>query len=384
MTEMPSAALPFIEDAATRLNAYLQTNENITVKKITRLVGDASTRQYFRLTVVSCKVDQQRNIIDNPVNNIANCAIGNSAETNCAVNAINNNAINNVNSVIAAVYPEKFVVATQPFCTLTTLLQAAKLPVPQIFAIDGDYGVILQRDYGDTRLQDWLATATPAQTLAAYQEAVGLIIGFQQATAQAVATNSIAAQLAFDYAKLFAELDFFSHHYVRGYLNLVPTAAATAALVQEFDQIARELAERPRTLCHRDFHSRNLMWWQGQQYVIDYQDARLGPYSYDLASLLRDPYVRLEESLVAQLYGEFWQQSNVATLQSAAEFAAEFELMTVQRLVKAIGTYAYQATVRQNSTYVPYLAPAATSVIQAAARLARFPVLSALLSNHQL
>ena len=72
-------------------------------------------------------------------------------------------------------------------------------------------------------------------------------------------------------------------------------AAAREALTEEWRNLAGLLASEPRVLCHRDYHSRNLMLSAGELYIIDFQDARMGPDTYDLASLLRDSYVDLTE-----------------------------------------------------------------------------------------
>jgi aminoglycoside/choline kinase family phosphotransferase len=64
---------------------------------------------------------------------------------------------------------------------------------------------------------------------------------------------------------------------------------------QEWGLIVGELAAEPRVLCHRDYHSRNLMWRDGRLRIIDFQDARLGPDTYDMASLLRDSHVDVSE-----------------------------------------------------------------------------------------
>ena len=69
--------------------------------------------------------------------------------------------------------------------------------------------------------------------------------------------------------------------------------------------IVRELAAEPRVLCHRDYHSRNLMLHDEQLYIIDFQDARMGPDTYDLVSLLRDSYVDLPEQTVDELIAYF-------------------------------------------------------------------------------
>ena len=148
----------------------------------------------------------------------------------------------------------------------------------------------------------------------------------------------------------------------------------------ELREIAQELAGRPRTLCHRDFHSRNLMIYQGRQYIIDHQDARMGPYTYDLASLLSDPYVTLTAEMSDRLYHYYIKHSNLAPA-LISSLANEFELMTVQRIVKAIGTYAYQTAVRQNMAYVNYIPKAIATVITAATKLQRFPELCSLLTE---
>ena len=73
----------------------------------------------------------------------------------------------------------------------------------------------------------------------------------------------------------------------------------------EWSAIVEELAAEPRVLCHRDYHSRNLMLHRGQLYMIDFQDARMGPDTYDLASLLRDSYVDLTPAQVDELIAFF-------------------------------------------------------------------------------
>ena len=73
----------------------------------------------------------------------------------------------------------------------------------------------------------------------------------------------------------------------------------------EWSAIVEELASEPRVLCHRDYHSRNLMLHDGSLYIIDFQDARMGPDTYDLASLLRDSYVDLTPQQVDELIAFF-------------------------------------------------------------------------------
>ena len=120
-----------------------------------------------------------------------------------------------------------------------------------------------------------------------------------------------------------------------------------------------------------------------KSYIIDYQDARMGPASYDLASLLCDPYVALSEPVreeMTELFIESKAKSQVA-LDSVEWFRAELHLMTVQRMLKAIGTYAYQAAVIKNDDYIGYIEPAATVALASMQALGRFDTTRALLER---
>ena len=100
-------------------------------------------------------------------------------------------------------------------------------------------------------------------------------------------------------------------------------------------------------LCHRDYHSRNLMLRDGRLYIIDFQDARLGPDTYDLVSLLRDSYVDLPEQVVDELIAYFLALQGRSGGR-ARTFRRRFDLMALQRNLKALGTFGYQTTARGN------------------------------------
>jgi aminoglycoside/choline kinase family phosphotransferase len=126
-------------------------------------------------------------------------------------------------------------------------------------------------------------------------------------------------------------------------------------------------------LCHRDFHSRNLMRHRGVLYWIDFQDARMGPATYDLASLLRDSYVDLSPEFVAERVEEFRQRALPGESRDA--FQRRFDLTSVQRNLKALGTFGYMATVRGIPVYLQYIP---RTLQHAAHNLRRYPELSGL------
>ena len=123
----------------------------------------------------------------------------------------------------------------------------------------------------------------------------------------------------------------------------VSRPADRAALDAEWRSIVAELAAEPRVLCHRDYHSRNLMMRDGSLYIIDFQDARMGPDTYDLVSLLRDSYVDIGDRELDELIAYFLAlKARTPGDTDAQEFRRRFDLMALQRNLKALGTFGYQ------------------------------------------
>ncbi|HWN97776.1 MAG TPA: phosphotransferase, partial [Blastocatellia bacterium] len=150
---------------------------------------------------------------------------------------------------------------------------------------------------------------------------------------------------------------------------------------QDFKALCWELASRPRVLAHRDYHARNLMMRAGGMFIIDHQDARMGPASYDVASLLADPYTAIERDTGTLIEHFIELKSRSKTpLDDVKAFRYELELMTVQRMLKAIGTYASQSAAG-NDVYDPYIAPALDRALTAMKTLDRFDATRSLLEE---
>lgn len=279
--------------------------------------------------------------------------------------------------------------ANDPVCQIemTALLARAEVPVPEILAVDDREGVILLEDVGDSLLQSWMASADSGAVIAAFERAVDLIGCVRSATEAAIDAGSAGSRLALDGDKLCWELEFFLVNTFERALR----APLEPELVSQFRREARSLsaalAERPRFLCHRDFHARNLIVRPGSDpveglVVIDFQDARMGPLTYDLVSLVEDPYVQLENWLRQRLVARFRELAYVdGTWPGDVEFGEEYDLTTVQRMLKAVGTFANQAAVRGKRDYLPYIAPALSSAGAALERLGRFAALTEVVSR---
>jgi hypothetical protein len=285
---------------------------------------------------------------------------------------------------VAAVYPEPFDPEIHPFLDVSRLFTEARLPVPAILEVDALSGVILQEDFGDTQLRRAMEMASEDEREEFLERAVSLIADIQAATALACLRNSIASRLAFDEAKLSWELDFFMQHYFGSLRGETLKHGDEAQLRAELNDVSAELAACPRTLCHRDFHASNIMVdASGRLRIIDYQDARMGPASYDLVSLLLDRRTTppsLAEVRERRLF--FLEERRARGLEALDpdEFAKEFRLMAVQRCLKAVGTFSYQTAVNgRGETYAQFINPMLQIVVQAAEWLGRFPLLRATL-----
>lgn len=285
---------------------------------------------------------------------------------------------------MAAVYPEAFDPEVHPYLDVTRLFLDSSIPVPEIYAVDGESGLIIQEDLGDRQLFQVYDEAAKDECDEYKERAVNLIAQIQKATDAAHQKQSIASRLAFDEAKLSWELDFFVDHFFGSLRSEKLRHAEAAELKAELNDISAELSARPRVLCHRDFHAANLMVDDNDRLrIVDHQDARMGPVTYDLVSFLLDR--RLEPPSFAELraYRLFLLEERRRLGLRALdpdEVAKEFRLMTIQRGLKAIGTFSYQTAVcGRAATYEHYINPTLLIVLQAADWLDRFPALRRML-----
>lgn len=329
-----------MSDFRQRLETFLsKRNQTLNIEQLT---PDASTREYFR---VNWKDE----------------------------------------TAIACVYPEPFEEKEQSYLDVTKLFLSADLPVAEIFDFDEKLGVIVQEDFGDTILRDVLLKSDDETRKSYLNQAISIIAKIQSATAKAFEQHSIASRLAFDFEKLSWELDFFTTHYFET-LRKDPLSETDGKLLkQELDEVARELASKAKVLTHRDFHAANLMLdKQNNLRIIDHQDARIGAASYDLVSLLLDRVTTLPtpEWLAEKRRFFLAERENLGLEKiDGADFADEFRLQTIQRCLKAIGTFSYQSVNRGKTYFLPFIKPMFEIVMRAAENLNRFPNLQRIIKE---
>jgi aminoglycoside/choline kinase family phosphotransferase len=281
-------------------------------------------------------------------------------------------------SIVLSLYSAPFDVTTLPFVNVATLMARMPVPIPAVLGLAGDLGVLALQDLGDVTLQAHLGAASPAQHAALYRQSVALIATLQRRGDELASPEFLPYGIAFDVEKLTLELDFFTKHFLEAYRGITLADDERTALRAEFAGLIEELAAEPRVLCHRDYHSRNLMLHEGQLYMIDFQDARMGPDTYDLVSLLRDSYVDLPDQTVEDLIAYFLALKGVP---DDPDFRRRFNVMALQRNLKALGTFGYQTTARRNPVYIQYI-PRTLQYVRRNLTLPRFTRLRDLLATH--
>lgn len=288
-------------------------------------------------------------------------------------------------TAIACVYPEPFDPAEQTFLDVTKLFVAGGLPVAEVLDFDGELGVILQEDLGDRILREVMLVSEESPRARLLNEAITLIAQIQAATPLAFEMNSIASRLKFDREKLLWELNFFKKHYFETFLKCPLAPDDDVRLTAEFEELSTELESFATVLCHRDFHAANLMLDASDRMrIIDHQDARIGSPAYDLVSLLLDriTYLPSREWLAEKrhYFLDVRQKLGLARLDEE-DFAYEFRLQTIQRCLKAAGTFSFQSANRGKSYFVPFIKPMFGISRRGAESLGRFPVIREILGR---
>ncbi len=329
-------------DAKDRVDSYLdRTGLAARGARVVPLTGDASDRRYFRVLPP-----------DEPTQ-------------------------------VLAVHAGPIDYHALPFVNVAELLSLMPVPIPRILDHDEELGILALQDLGDLTLQAHLGSEWLEEHAALYRQAVEHIATLQCRGADLASTDYLPYRIAFDVEKLSWEMDFFLKHFIEGYRGVALSEGERDALRSELMPIVEQLASEPRVLCHRDYHSRNLMLSDGRLYMIDFQDARMGPDTYDLVSLLRDSYVDLTDAAITELIDCFLELKGCPTGGwAAAAFRERFDLMALQRNLKALGTFGYQTIARANPVYIQYMPRTLRYVRQNLLKYPRFSGLRDLLAAY--
>jgi aminoglycoside/choline kinase family phosphotransferase len=245
-------------------------------------------------------------------------------------------------------------IAELPFINIHTHLARAGVSVPKLYYYDQSAGLLYLEDFGDLTLSDACAQASAADLEARYRLAIDVLVRMQVRATSPADPGCLAFHRSFDVALLMWEFDHFLEYGIAARQPTSMDGGDEAAIRNEFRTIAEFLAGQPRVFVHRDYHSRNLMAAGERLGVIDFQDALMGPATYDLASLLRDAYIALDESLIDRLIDYYLNQLQGERLfwTNREAFRRVFDFTSIQRNLKAAGRFVYIDRVKGNPKFL--------------------------------
>lgn len=310
-----------LERGETDIGAWAK-NSLGTIEQVLKLPGDASTRFYYRIST------REKSYVMMKMETFADQGL------------------------------------SLPFLTLQKHLAMNGIDVPAVLDVDPQRGLILLEDLGDVTLLRCLQeVSTPEVERDLYERVIDSLVDLQlQASPKDGSPDLDAYKLRFDHEKLMWEMGFTIEHFYKTYLGRDIKDRDLRIMTGRLSEICQTLADEPTVFTHRDFHSRNVMAvplsnGEHRLVMIDFQDGRMGPAQYDLASLLKDSYYQIEESQIQRLleYYMIRREALSGVRMEREEFIRVFDLMAVQRNFKAIGSFASFLNRRGNPGYLKYI-----------------------------
>ncbi len=222
---------------------------------------------------------------------------------------------------------------SRPYIHVAQLMRDAGLNVPEVIESNLAQGFLLLTDLGDTTYLSALGEANASQL---FRDALDALIRWQLAT-------RVQALPSYDEALLRRELALFPDWYIARHLQRALTAAQAETLEQMSSLLVAANLAQPTVFVHRDFMPRNLMVSSRNPGVLDFQDAVIGPITYDVVSLFRDAFISWDDERVLEWSRGYWDRARRAGLPVQSDFAQfwrDFEWMGVQRHLKVLGIFA--------------------------------------------
>lgn len=325
----PDASDPRLEELST----WLRRDVEIPYDRIVAASGDASFRRYFRI------YSTERSLI-----------------------------------AMDAPPPMEDV---RPFVQIARLLDRAGVNVPNMHAVDEGRGFVLLEDFGNRCYRDEL-DADSADRL--YRDAIDALVTFQCAI-----DCDLCDCPRYGEDLLRRELGLFREWFLERLSGIRLNASDTALLEETAAVLVQAAMEQPRVFVHRDYHCRNLMVCpQGNPGILDFQDAVIGPLTYDLVSLLRDCYISWPQARVegwAAFYLETAQQRGLPMRLHESRFWRWFDLMGMQRHLKAIGIFSRLALRDGKNGYLGDIPRTLGYVTEACSRYPEFAGFAAFLDQ---
>lgn len=240
------------------------------------------------------------------------------------------------------------------FIDIQVRLAQAGIKVPEIFAYEEQYGFLLLSDLGSQNYYMALQEALDPQALQAmYRLAIDELVRMQQADTKGLAV--------YDASRMLAELQLFEEWYIKQHCKTELSATEKQNLHALFTLLVEDNVQHGQVLVHRDFHSPNIMMPTDaslQPGIIDFQDAIIGPITYDIASLVMDARHSWDEDQQLDWAIRYWQAAHQAGLDIDTDFAnfhRAYEWMSVQRNLRILGVFSRLALRDNKPHYLDHI-----------------------------
>ena len=247
----------------------------------------------------------------------------------------------------------------QRYVEIAQFLAEHSIRAPKIHFHDPEEGLIWIEDLGENDLWSYREENWPKRRVL-YESALEGIAKLHRISEAESLRFRGYDPAQFDAALYLWEQNYFMEYCLRRHFGLDGRKLHELARLPRLKQIAEQLGSYPRVLVHRDFQSQNIIIRQGQAYLIDFQGMRPGLAEYDLASILYDPYVHLTGSERAELRQFYRSTAEV----NDPVFDERFQLCAMQRIMQALGAYAFLGLVKENRAFLAHIPAALDSLVE--------------------
>ncbi len=305
---------------------------------INKLKGDASNRSYYR---IKFSRDTQQ------------CAPANQ-DTMILMELAEPEAFKKSEEKISV---STMPVTELPYINILNHLAKCNVGVPRLFHYEKEKGLLFLEDLGDMLLEERVKGSSSTGCKDYYKKAIDELIKIHTCATKTDDKDCIAFGRGFDIPLLMWEFDHFIEYGIEDARGMKIPENDRKAMMDIFYSISDKLAKEPRVFTHRDYHSRNLMIHNDKIRVLDFQDALMGPCQYDLASFLRDSYIALPEDMIDELLEYYISKKEAVDgiKINRKNFRELFDLMSIQRNLKAAGRFAYINSVKKKDFYLQFI-----------------------------
>ena len=254
------------------------------------------------------------------------------------------------------------------YVTIANFLTEHGIRVPDIYFHDASEGLIWLEDLGERDLYSYRGESWLVRS-AFYESALDQIAALHAVPESVCIEMKQHLPAEFNSELYLWEQNYFFENCLGRLFKIDKVKLAQLSSLPSLLEIADRLASFRRVLVHRDFQSQNIIIRSGQAHLIDFQGMRPGLAEYDLASLLYDPYVALQESERSELTDYYRGRQLENGLPMDGDFDLKLRLCAMQRLMQALGAYGFLGLVRGHKHFLKHVSPALQSLHRTVAEI---------------